>query len=95
MPSNTEKQAALDLIYAYKRIFAHADGQAVLRDLIHRFGYCRVSTFVAGQPDLTAFNEGRRSVLMHIGSYVDASPESLERFQAGILNEDEDPSLEN
>lgn len=39
------------------------DGQSVLDDLQTRFGG---PAFVAGQPDLTAYNCGARAVLEHI-----------------------------
>ena len=73
-----DRQAQVDLILAYKRCFAGADGRAVLGDLIRRFGYTRSSTLAPGQPDVTARNEGQRSVLVHVGTYIDVTPESLE-----------------
>lgn len=39
------------------------DGQAVLDDLQRLFG---AAPFVAGQPDVTAYNCGARAVLEHI-----------------------------
>lgn len=95
-PSRDEKAEFLELVHAYKRCFASTDGQAVLRDLMRNFGYTRKPTMLDTEPiHKMAFREGQRSVLIHVGSYVDVTPESLERFQAGILNEDDDPLLED
>ncbi len=46
------------------------DGQAVLDDLIRRFGG---SPFVAGAPDQTAFNCGAKAVIEHIALQLDAA----------------------
>ena len=49
----------------YCRVFeGHAEGALILEDLTKRF-YDRPS-FVQGQPDTVAFNEGRRAVLAFI-----------------------------
>lgn len=46
------------------------DGQAVLDDLITKFGR---APFVAGQPDVTAFNCGAKAVIEHIVAQMDAA----------------------
>ena len=43
------------------------DGQAVLDDLVKRFGK---PPFVAGQPDSTAFNCGAKAVIEHIWAQI-------------------------
>ncbi len=43
------------------------DGQAVLDDLVERFGK---PPFVAGQPDVTAFNCGAKAVIEHIYAQI-------------------------
>lgn len=44
------------------------DGQAVLADLIERFGR---APFAAGQPDVTAYNCGAKAVIEHIVAQLD------------------------
>lgn len=48
----------------YKFVFKSAEGQKVLQDLRERF-YDR-ETFVRGEPDTTAYNQGGRGVLFYI-----------------------------
>lgn len=49
----------------YRRIFEqHPEGVAILEDLSRRF-YDQPS-FVPGQPDVVAYREGRRAVLIFI-----------------------------
>jgi|TARA_R100000329_G_C7443618_1_gene155960 hypothetical protein len=48
----------------YKLIFKSDEGQKVLQDLRERF-YDR-DTFVRGEPDTTAYNQGARGVLFYI-----------------------------
>lgn len=45
------------------------DAQAVLDDLIERFGK---PPFVPGQPDVTAFNCGTKAVVEHIHAMIAA-----------------------
>jgi len=45
------------------------DAQAVLDDLIERFGK---PPFAAGQPDVTAYNCGAKAVVEHIHSMIAA-----------------------
>lgn len=49
----------------YHATFEGASGQNVLRHLC-RAHFLGSSTFVAGSPDMTAFNEGRRYVVASI-----------------------------
>jgi hypothetical protein len=48
----------------YKFVFKSDEGQKVLQDLRERF-YDR-ETFVRGEPDTTAYNQGARGVLFYI-----------------------------
>ncbi|MGE5537326.1 MAG: hypothetical protein ACM30I_01820 [Gemmatimonas sp.] len=50
---------------AYRAVFAGDEGRRVLADLAR---YCRFGTtsFVAGDPHQTAFNEGARDAFLHI-----------------------------
>ena len=54
----------LELHRAYKRIFESADGQTVMDDLEKR-GCFQRSTFSI-DPGRTQFNEGRRTVILHV-----------------------------
>ena len=51
-------------------------GRAILADLAH---YCRVgqTSFVAGDPHQTAFNEGARDVFLHVVELVGIAPEDF------------------
>lgn len=68
-----------DVARAYKTTFSSEDGQVVLQDLVRRFGYTRSSTLSPGQPDVTARNEGQRTVLQHVGFLLDVDPAEYER----------------
>ncbi len=50
---------------AYQRLFETPEGQIVLRDLLRAGGILSVS-HVAGAPDDSAFNDGRRSLALHV-----------------------------
>ncbi len=62
---------------AYARVFgpeqASPAARLILEDLARYCGL-RVSGFVAGAPDQTAFNEGQRDVLLHLLSAAGADP---------------------
>jgi len=85
------KREMLDLLEAYKVVFASPHGQIVLKDLeIH----CHVNktTFVAGDSDVTFFNEGKRAVALSIKRKLAAasSGEVLERIKNMDANTEED-----
>lgn len=54
----------LELHRAYTRIFQCADGQTIMNDLEKRGCFTR-STF-STDPGRTQFNEGRRSLVLHV-----------------------------
>ena len=58
----------------------------ILSDLAH---YCRVgqTSFVAGDPHQTAFNEGARDVFLHIAESVALRPEDFPRLIEDIADE--------
>jgi hypothetical protein len=61
----------LELHRAYRRLFESADGQTVMDDLEQRGAFMR-STF-STDPGRTAFNEGRRSLVLHVKHMLDES----------------------
>lgn len=78
-------QKQLDLIRAYKKVFAGKDGEVVLKDLL---GLCEV-TFSNFDPDSNKmfFNEGKRFVGLHILSNIEATEAKIreifrERYSA-------------
>lgn len=67
-----------NIIIAYQKVAQTEEGQIMLQDLVQRFGSSRSTTFVAGDPYATAYNEGLRSVCVHIGAQIDADPGQAE-----------------
>lgn len=70
MNDDAEKWRAL--VLDYQAVFRSEAGLKVLRDLMAHFGYTRKSTLVPGEPLASARNEGQRTVLIHVGRYLDA-----------------------
>jgi|TARA_R100000234_G_C4943508_1_gene153991 hypothetical protein len=58
------------LIHMYKDVFTSDNGKKVLFDLEARCSW-RSSSYVQGDPNATAFEEGKRSVLLHIHNMLD------------------------
>jgi hypothetical protein len=58
-----------ELRNAYRRVFTTPDGEVTLASLARFCGAGSVS-FVPGDPQHTAYNEGKRSVLLHIESMI-------------------------
>lgn len=54
-----------ELLAAYHDCFASPHGQLVLRDLA-KLCHLGRGTYTAGAPDMVAFLEGQRSVMLHI-----------------------------
>lgn len=61
----------LQLHKAYRRIFESKDGERIMRDLERR-GFYREPSY-ADQPQRLAFNEGRRSMVLHVKQMLDDS----------------------
>lgn len=49
----------------YRRTFDSESGEKILKDLEARCNY-RASSYVAGDANATAFEEGKRAVILHI-----------------------------
>lgn len=73
---NAHGRRAKPVAAAYRELLATAEGKLVLRDLA---AYCRVgvSSFVAGDPHQTAFNEGARDVFLHVAEMAGIRPEDF------------------
>jgi len=63
-PLVQSKKEADQVRAAYRIFETSGDGQTVLQDLAD--SYYDVSSFVPGDPQSTAFNEGRRAVVLAI-----------------------------
>jgi hypothetical protein len=61
-------------------------GRLVLSDLAH---YCRAgqSSFVAGDPHQTAFNEGARDVFLHIAEMCGVTPMDFTALVEEVIDE--------
>ena len=67
-------------------------------DDLHKAIQPEASSFVAGQPEQTAFNEGRRSVWLHIMRYTQMDESDLREIQNQLVaqegGQDEWPNRE-
>lgn len=73
--------ARMQLAMDYRRVFDGPAGQRVLADLLHVTGVAR-NSYRAGQPDLTAFNEGQRRIGLHLIETINADPDALAQLLA-------------
>lgn len=72
---------------SYQNIFNTPDGERVLRHLM-KVGGVTKSSFVAGDPNTTAFNEGRRHLVLSILTYIYKDHDALVRaIEEGIQDE--------
>ncbi len=65
----------------YRRAFGDVPGRRVLRDLMRRHFVLR-STQIAGDSHETAFNEGRRAVVLDILQAVNADEAAVGKLAA-------------
>ena len=75
----------------YQTVFSGPVGQMVLADIMTRAGMVGTS-FVAGDPHATAFNEGKRRLALEIIERLNVSPDSVLRMlregeTAGLFEE--------
>lgn len=59
------EKAAREVVEAYERLFARADGKIVLADLIE-FGHILAPTFRAGEPDVVNYEQGKQRAVLRI-----------------------------
>ena len=73
---NAHGRGARPVAAAYRTLLATPEGGLLLRDLA---AYCRVgaSSFTAGDPHQTAFNEGARDVFLHVAEMAGLAPEDF------------------
>lgn len=81
------QKKSLALKRCYEFLLGTREGKAVLRDLAME-AYLVQTTMVAGDPGLTAFNEGRRSLFLHIINRLEMRPVDVHKFYKEI-NEDD------
>lgn len=78
-----EKKVALAQIRInYQQCFATPEGEKVIADLIDECGFIR-SSMVDGDPYGTAFNEGKRQVIVDILNKLNTDPEKLLQILKG------------
>ncbi|MGB8275367.1 MAG: hypothetical protein WCF16_08895 [Alphaproteobacteria bacterium] len=67
---------------SYRRLLGSdsPDGRLVMADLAR---YCRVhaTSFAAGDPHQTAFNEGARDAFLHIAEMAGLSPQEIDNLE--------------
>ena len=69
---------ALAIRKSYRSAFTSEDGQRVLRHLCKN-GCVTSPAFVAGDPTTTAYNNGKRDIVLAILRYVHASDDDIRR----------------
>lgn len=78
----------VNLHEAYYGTFTSPDGKLVLQHLI-KVGHVTSSTFVAGDPNMTAFREGQRHIVLSILRNVNKDTTALiKQIEEGLQHED-------
>lgn len=82
------RQRAQRVAEAYRRQLSRDDalGRLILSDLAH---YCRAgqSSFTAGDPHQTAFNEGARDVFLHIAEMCGVAPQDFAKLLQEVIDD--------
>ena len=79
---------------AYQRVFTTDQGVAVLRDLA-RFCNALEISVERGDPQMTAFNEGRRAVFLHIADKLRWNERDLIRLAEAAARDREDEAQDH
>ena len=80
-----EGMTQAQLVQAYQSVARSEEGQRVIADLMHHFGYTRRSMFNPGDDTASlAYKEGQRSVLVHVGKMIDVDPSQLEEEETDV-----------
>jgi hypothetical protein len=72
----------------YQEVFTGDAGQAVLADLARECGLLGTS-MVAGDPGMTAFNEGKRAALLHIMGRLRQTPADVQQMAEAMREQEE------
>ena len=75
-----------DLAALYKQVFNSPNGKLVFQDLCTRFGMFH-SSYAAGDPHGTAFNEGQRSVMLYINESMNFDLKAFRENQENYISE--------
>lgn len=67
------------LVGSYQRVFKSKDGERVLADLKKRC-FVNKTSLSPGQPDVTGFNEGRRSIFVRIEEMIETDVDKLKEL---------------
>ena len=67
-----------NVVEAYRIVAGTPEGNIMLRDLVRRFGYGSRSTIVPGDPHMSAWKEGQRSVMVHFSRRIDGEAGDME-----------------
>ena len=86
--ANPNAKWALKQSLAYKKVFCDEVGQEVLKDLMIATGY-NATSFVAGDPYMSAFREGARSIVCRIIETIETDPEKSPKRVSEIIDETE------
>lgn len=63
---------------AYRLVAMTPPGQVMLKDLVRRFGFATVSTMEPGDPHMTAWREGQRTIVTHFHKMIEGEAGDLE-----------------
>ncbi len=85
-PDQDGFEARAKLAGAYTAAFGSAEGQMVLRDLLAAGGVLAVA-HVSGDSHETAFNDGRRSIALHLLNHLRWSEAELLRLARARTHE--------
>jgi len=89
--SKSRVSKAIKVNASYKKAFSGPDGETVLKDLLVSTGF-DTTTFVAHDPYSSAYNEGRRSIVLQILRMVDIDPKRYRQLYE--ITEDEKEILD-
>lgn len=78
VPPGPAQPDPVNVSEAYRIVAATPEGQIMLRDMVRRFAYGSRSNIVPGDPYMSAWKEGQRSVMVHLSRMIDGEAGELE-----------------
>jgi hypothetical protein len=75
-----------NIVALYKQVFNSPNGKLVFQDLCTRFGMFH-SSYAAGDPHGTSFNEGQRSVMLYINESINFDLKAFRKNQENYISE--------